>query len=57
MSQRDMMHISPILVVKIFDVWLIDFMGPFPPSFRFEYIIVAVDLRFEMDQSSGHSHR
>lgn len=31
------------LVVEIFDVWGIDFMGPFPNSFGFEYILLAVD--------------
>jgi hypothetical protein len=43
MSRRDMMPLNPILIVEIFDVWGIDFMGPFPPSFEFEYILVAVD--------------
>ena len=33
----------PILEVKIFDLWGIDFMGPFPPSDGKEYILVAVD--------------
>ncbi|XP_048618223.1 uncharacterized protein LOC106408152 [Brassica napus] len=28
---------------KIFDVWGIDFMGPFPSSYGNEYILVAVD--------------
>jgi len=37
------MPISPILIVEIFDVWAIDFMGPFPQSFGFVYILVAVD--------------
>jgi len=43
MSRRDMMPLNPILIVEIFDVWGIDFMGSFPPSFGFEYILVAVD--------------
>jgi hypothetical protein len=43
MSQRDMMPLNPILIVEIFDVWGIDFMGPFPPSFGYEYILVGVD--------------
>ena len=43
MSRRDMMPLNPILIVEIFDVWGIDFMGPFPISFGFEYILVAVD--------------
>ena len=37
------MPIWPILEVEIFDLWGIDFMGPFPPSNRKEYILVAVD--------------
>ena len=37
------MTLNPILVVEIFDVWGIDFMGPFPPSFGYEYIMVAID--------------
>ena len=36
-------NISSILVVQIFDVWGIDFMGPFPPSFGNLYILLAVD--------------
>ncbi|CAM8975558.1 unnamed protein product [Rhodiola kirilowii] len=32
-----------ILVVDLFDVWGIDFMGPFPPSYGNQYILVAVD--------------
>ena len=32
-----------ILEVEIFDLWGIDFMGPFPPSDGKEYILVAVD--------------
>ena len=43
MSRRDMMPLNPILVVELFDVWGIDFMGPFPPSFGLVYILVGVD--------------
>ena len=32
-----------ILVCEIFDVWGIDFMGPFPMSNRIKYILVAID--------------
>ena len=32
-SSRNEMPLQGILVVQIFDVWGIDFMGPFPPSF------------------------
>jgi hypothetical protein len=38
-----MMPLNPILVIEIFDCWGIDFMGPFPPSFGFVYILIAVD--------------
>ena len=38
-----MMPLNPIIVVEIFDVWGIDFMGPFPSSFGNEYILLAVD--------------
>ena len=37
------MPMTPILIVEIFYVWGIDFIGPFPPSFGFEYILEAVD--------------
>ncbi|XP_062103189.1 uncharacterized protein LOC133814212 [Humulus lupulus] len=37
------MPLNSILEVELFDVWGIDFMGPFPPSFKNLYILVAVD--------------
>ncbi|GJS26361.1 reverse transcriptase domain-containing protein [Tanacetum coccineum] len=42
-SQRDEMPQNSIQVCKIFDVWGIDFMGPFPSSRRNKYILVAID--------------
>ncbi|XP_077242601.1 uncharacterized protein LOC143883128 [Tasmannia lanceolata] len=42
-TKRNMMSLNPILVVEIFDVWGIDFMGPFPNSFGNLYILLAVD--------------
>ena len=42
-SKRDEMPLETILEVEIFDLWGIDFMGPFPPSEGKEYILVAVD--------------
>ncbi|KAI3445417.1 hypothetical protein Pfo_002082 [Paulownia fortunei] len=42
-SRRHEMPLSNILEVELFDVWGIDFMGPFPPSFNNLYILVAVD--------------
>ncbi|CAN6542444.1 unnamed protein product [Malus baccata var. baccata] len=43
MSIQDQMSQNPILSVEIFDVWGIDFMGPFPSSHGFLYILLAVD--------------
>ena len=34
---------QPNLEIELFDVWGIDFMGPFPNSFENQYILVAVD--------------
>nr|XP_028954189.1 uncharacterized protein LOC108170821 [Malus domestica] len=42
-SAKDQMPQNPILSVEIFDVWGIDFMGPFPSSHGFLYILLAVD--------------
>nr|GEW92203.1 reverse transcriptase domain-containing protein [Tanacetum cinerariifolium] len=42
-SQRDEMPQNAIQVYEIFDVWGIDFMGPFPNSKGNKYIFVAVD--------------
>ncbi|XP_022892007.1 uncharacterized protein LOC111406875 [Olea europaea var. sylvestris] len=42
-SHSNMMPLNPILVVEVFDCWCIDFTGPFPSSFSYLYIIVAVD--------------
>ncbi|CAM8996271.1 unnamed protein product [Rhodiola kirilowii] len=41
-KQQEMPHQS-ILAVELFDVWGIDFMGPFPPSYGNQYILVAVN--------------
>ncbi|XP_050222489.1 uncharacterized protein LOC126672577 [Mercurialis annua] len=42
-SKRDEMPLTIIQEVKIFDVWGIDFIGPFPVSFRNQYILLGVD--------------
>ena len=42
-SNRNEMPLKGIMVVQIFDVWGIDFMGPFPQSFGNLYILLAVD--------------
>ncbi|RVW12407.1 Pol polyprotein [Vitis vinifera] len=40
---RNQMPMNPILIVDLFVVWGIDFMGPFPTSFGNSYILVGVD--------------
>ena len=42
-SRRHIMPLSLILVVDLFDVWGIDFMGPFPSSSKYIYILMGVD--------------
>ncbi|GJY13432.1 reverse transcriptase domain-containing protein [Tanacetum coccineum] len=42
-SQRDEMPQNAIQVCENFNVWGIDFMGPFPSSHGNKYILVAVD--------------
>ncbi|KAM0022394.1 putative nucleotidyltransferase, Ribonuclease H [Helianthus debilis subsp. tardiflorus] len=42
-SSKDEMPQNPIQVLEVFDVWGIDFMGPFPSSSGNRYILVAID--------------
>ncbi|XP_047959991.1 uncharacterized protein LOC125205212 [Salvia hispanica] len=42
-SRRDEMPQVPVIVCEIFDVWGMDFIGPFPSSCGNTYILVAVD--------------
>ena len=42
-SRKQELPLNPILVIELFDVWGIDFMGPFVSSRRIKYILVAVD--------------
>ncbi|GKC99314.1 reverse transcriptase domain-containing protein, partial [Tanacetum coccineum] len=43
LSRRVEMPLNNIQVSEIFDIWGIDFMGPFPKSHKFEYILVVID--------------
>ena len=59
-SKRDEMPMRPILQVKIFYLWGIDFMGPLSPSNMKEYILVAVDYVskwVEAIPTSTNNHR
>jgi hypothetical protein len=42
-NSRDAMPLTNNLQIELFDVWEIDYMGPFPKSKNWEYILVAVD--------------
>ena len=60
LAHHNMMPLNPILVVDIFNVWGIDFMGPFPTSFRYSYILVGVDYVFKLVEAipcKTHDHR
>ena len=37
------MPLTSILIIKIFDCWGLDFMGPFPPLCWYLYILMVVD--------------
>ncbi|GKD09514.1 reverse transcriptase domain-containing protein, partial [Tanacetum coccineum] len=41
-SKHDEMPLNSIQVCEVFDIWGINFMGPFSKSYKFEYILVAV---------------
>ncbi|GJY64391.1 reverse transcriptase domain-containing protein [Tanacetum coccineum] len=42
-SSRNQMPLTNILVSEVFDIWGIDFMGPFPSLRKNKYILVDVD--------------
>nr|GEU76707.1 DNA-directed DNA polymerase [Tanacetum cinerariifolium] len=52
-SQRDEMPQNSIQVCEIFDIWGIDFMGPFPSSKGNKYILVAVDYLSKWDEAKA----
>jgi hypothetical protein len=45
-NTRDAMPLTNNLQIELFDVWGIDYMGPFPKSKNCEYILVAVSHPF-----------
>ena len=47
------MPLQGILVVQIFYVWGIDFMGPFLSSFGNMYILLAVDYLSKWVEETG----
>ena len=42
-SRKDEPPMHPILEVELFDLWGIDFMGPFSSSYNNLYILLAID--------------
>ena len=42
-NSRDAMPLTNNLQIELFNVWGIDYMGPFPKSKNYEYILVVVD--------------
>ncbi|XP_017973205.1 PREDICTED: uncharacterized protein K02A2.6-like [Theobroma cacao] len=42
-SRRHEMPLNNFLEIEIFDVWGIDFMGPFIPSYNNKYLLVDID--------------
>lgn len=46
-SNRYKMPLNDLQVIELFDVWSIDFMGPFPTSNTNKFILVAVDYIFK----------
>ncbi|GJU60167.1 reverse transcriptase domain-containing protein [Tanacetum coccineum] len=55
-SQQDEMPQNAIQVCEIFDVWGIDFMGPFPSSRGNKYILVAVDYLSKWVEAKGRRY-
>ncbi|GJY41882.1 reverse transcriptase domain-containing protein [Tanacetum coccineum] len=53
-SQRDEMPQNSIQVCEIFDIWGIDFMGPFLSSRGNKYILVAIDYLFGTPRAIIH---
>ena len=51
-----MMPLTPIFEIEIFDCWGIDFMGHFPPSFGFAYILVGIDYVSKWVEAIASKH-
>ncbi|KAL6348489.1 hypothetical protein AAG906_008943 [Vitis piasezkii] len=56
LTKRNQMPMNPILIIDLFDVWGIDFMGPFPMSFGNSYILVGVDYDSKWVEAILYKH-
>lgn len=54
-SKHDELPQISILICKIFYVWGLDFMGPFPTSLGNKYILVDVDYIFKWVEAQAVS--
>ncbi|KAL4366210.1 hypothetical protein GQ457_05G021270 [Hibiscus cannabinus] len=50
------MSLQNILEVELFDIWGIDFMGPFPSSFGNLYILLIVDYVYKWVEAIATTH-
>ncbi|RVW19944.1 hypothetical protein CK203_115152 [Vitis vinifera] len=48
LTRRNQMPMNPILIVDLFDVWGIDFMGPFPMSLPFETLLAKYGVKHKV---------
>ncbi|KAK8574871.1 hypothetical protein V6N12_062548 [Hibiscus sabdariffa] len=55
-SKGNEMPLQNILEVELFDVWGLDFMGPFPSSFGNLYILLAVDYVSKWVEAIATTH-
>ncbi|KAK8572841.1 hypothetical protein V6N12_028881 [Hibiscus sabdariffa] len=55
-SKRNEMPLQNILEVELFDVWGIDFMGPFPSSFGNLYILLTIDCVSKWVEAIATTH-
>ena len=55
-SRKDEPPMHPILEVELFDLWGIDFMGPFPASYNNLYIFLAVDYVSKVGRSDSNTN-
>ncbi|GJR98799.1 reverse transcriptase domain-containing protein [Tanacetum coccineum] len=52
-SRRNEMPLNIIQVSEIFNIWGIDFMGPFSKSHKFEYILVVIDYVYKWAEAEA----